>query len=584
MDSVPNPVQGRDEPEVDIVDGIPMPPAVRPVIILSGSDFELGYQYFDQLVRIYGSWIPAHKWGAMYYCTRLHRARFSAVERSALNEYEGYIRKYAPEWIDILKGMSAGARDNGIRIDYADLLAFFVLYEELAPWSPKTFVMPNAPSASGTDKLGPACSGFAAWGKTTKDGKLLCAGNGDDDAGFFASTVMVFPKTGNSFIASPYNMPGFGGFPSHPSMNNKGVVQVHHGTGTFATSKWGYTVPRGMADMHIMRFANTAKEAAEMHLGLPPAVNYKEGNFFADVSGDALVIESRNPNVIRRAGDGGERDFLYATNNFQSRAMGDKATQDYIPHGGWVSKKPSGMDVTAWSASRNLFMWNMLHNYSGQVDVEFAKMMYRFPSTISYPTLEEADARYMREGGKSYQSHIGSLDNSVIGIARPDNGDNGSYFVCSGPATNATGPAMPTLHNYGPGQTYSFFEVKLASGPREVAEAAQRTAQYDLYYANRALAKAGATDAVHFAPLFEKAKTEYFKAHYYLYDVDAGRVAEGRQAVYSYAKATRAFTRCQVYAQQVCESFAAPPSRPEDLGLRPWLGSWGEWSTEFERQ
>jgi hypothetical protein len=124
------------------------------------------------------------------------------------------------------------------------------------------------------------------------------------------------------------------------------------------------------------------------------------------------------------------------------------------------------------SLSRNLFMWNMLHNYKGEVDLEFAQMMYRFPSTITYPTLEAADAAYLREKGRSYRARIGSLDNSVIGITLPDDGDNGLYYVCSGPATRATGPAMPTLHNYGPGQTYSFFELKLAASPGGVAQAA----------------------------------------------------------------------------------------------------------------
>ena len=576
--------RAQEGPEIPFVDGIPLPPPVRPVIILSGSDYQIGYQYFQQLVEIYGTWIPAHKWGYLYFCTPLHREEFSAEEKAALGEFESCISKHTPEWIDILNGMAAGATGAGIHVTYDDLLAFFVLYEELCPLSPDaSLVVPDPPLEGGDKKPGPACSGFAAWGKATKDGGLLCAGNGDDNAGFFASTVMVFPETGNNFIASPYNMPGFGGFPSHPGMNNKGVVHVHHGTGTFAIPKWGYTVPRGMADMHILRFANTAQEAADMHLGYPPAVNYKEGNFLADVGGDAIVIESRDPTVIRRAGYMGETDFLYATNNYQSKEMGNEEQQDYLPHGGWISRALSGdMDLTAWSVSRNLFMWNMLHNYQGKVDLEFAKMMYRFPSAITHPTLEAADAAYLQEKGRSYRARIGSLDNSVIGVAVPDDGDNGSYYLCSGPATRATGPAMPTLHNYAPGQTYSFYELKLASSPRGVAEAALGRARYDLYYANTGLAKLTYAEAAPLEGAFDKAKTEYFKGHYYLNAVLAGRVSGERESVSHYAKATRAFTRCQVYAKQVHEAIVPPPSKPEDLGLRPWLGEWGDWDTLFE--
>ena len=564
---------GQGEPEIPFVDGIPLPPPVRPVIILSGSDYEIGYQYFQQLVEICGTWIPSHKWGGPYYCAPLHREEFSPGEKAALKRWESYINEYTPEWIDILKGMVAAATGAGISLTYHDLLAFFVLYEELCPLSPsQSFVIADR-----------ACSGFVAWGKATRDGKLLCAGNGDDDLGFFASTVIVFPGTGNNFIASPFNVPGFGGFPSHPGMNNKGLVHVHHGTGTFAIPKWGYTVPRGMANMHILRFANTAQQAADMHLGYPPAVNYKEGNFFADVGGNALVIESRNPTVIRKAGYMGETDFLYCTNNFQSKEMGDKDQQDYIPHGGWISKALSGeMDFTAWSVSRNLFMWNMLHNYQGKVDLEFATMMYRFPSTITDPTLEAADAAYMPEVGKSYRARIGSLDNSFIGITLPDDGDDGAYYVCSGPATRATGPAMPGLHHYGPGQTHSFYELRLASSPGGVAEAALGRARYDLYYANTALARLKYAEAAPLEETFEKAKTEYLKGHYYLNAVLAGRITTARESVSHYAKATRAFTRCQVYAKQVLETIFPPPSKPEDLGLERWLGEWGDWDTYFE--
>jgi hypothetical protein len=561
--------------EIPFVDGIPFPPPVRPVIVLSGSDYELGYQYFQQLVQIYGTWLPAQRGGFLYYTAPLHRDQYSPEQKDALREYDSYVNDYTPEWVDILNGMVAGAADTGIEVTYDDLLAFYALYEEFLPWSEKSYVMPEQPT----------CSGFAAWGRATKGGRLVCAGNGDDNIGFFASTVMVFPETGNAFIASPYNMPGFGGFPSHPGMNDKGVVHVHHGTGKFAFPDRGYTVPRGFANMHILRFANSAQEAAEMHLAYPKAVNCKDGNFFADVKGDAMVIESRNPPVVRRAGDLGEVDFLYHTNNYLARANGDEREQDYIAQAGWLSKELKGleeMDLTAWSVSRNLFMWNMLHNYPGEVDLDFATMMYRFPSTIARTKLEAADEAYRPERGRSYRAHIGSLDNSVIGIALPDAGHHGRYYVCSGPATRNTGPAMPTLHNYGPGQTYSFYELRLAADPTAVAEAALERAQTDLYYANTAMGKLNYLEAAPLEAAFNKAKTEYFKGHYYLNGVLSGRITGDRESLYDLARATRAYTRCQVYAKQVCEAIDPPPSRPEHLGLKPWLGDWGEWETLYE--
>jgi len=221
-------------------------------------------------------------------------------------------------------------------------------------------------------------------------------------------------------------------------------------------------------------------------------------------------------------------------------------------------------------------MWNMLHNYQGQVDLEFAKMMYRFPSAITRPTLEEADAAYGPELGRSYQAHIGSLFNSFIGLVQPD---ERRYLVCSGSATRTTGAALPTMHNYGPGQTHSFYELTLGAGAQELAETALTRAQYDLYYANKALSGLDFAEAAALEPTFDRAKTEYMKGHYYLNSVLTGNVPAERDALFSFSRSTRAFTRCQVYARQLCEAVAPPASRPEDLGLKAWFGDWGDWSS-----
>jgi len=149
------PGERAQETEIPFVDGIPFPPPVRPVMILSGSDYELGYQYFQQLVQIYGTWLPSQRGGFLYYTAPLHRDGYSSEQKDALRRYDSYVKDYTPEWVDILGGMVAGAADVGIEVTYEDLLAFYALYEEFLPWSEKSFVIPEQPT----------CSGFAAWGK-----------------------------------------------------------------------------------------------------------------------------------------------------------------------------------------------------------------------------------------------------------------------------------------------------------------------------------------------------------------------------------------------------------------------------------
>ncbi len=46
------------KPEIEFVDGkVPLPQSVRPLILLKGSDYDMGFQYYQQLIHVFGSWI-----------------------------------------------------------------------------------------------------------------------------------------------------------------------------------------------------------------------------------------------------------------------------------------------------------------------------------------------------------------------------------------------------------------------------------------------------------------------------------------------------------------------------------------------
>ena len=42
------------EAEISFAGEVPLIPNVRPVIILSGSDYDMGYQYYQQVIQIFG--------------------------------------------------------------------------------------------------------------------------------------------------------------------------------------------------------------------------------------------------------------------------------------------------------------------------------------------------------------------------------------------------------------------------------------------------------------------------------------------------------------------------------------------------
>jgi hypothetical protein len=114
---------------------------------------------------------------------------------------------------------------------------------------------------------------------------------------------------------------------------------------------------------------------------------------------------------------------------------------------------------------------------------------------------------------------------------------------------------------------------KLEESPEEVAKAAQYQAEIDLFVANRELRKLSYHD-VAYAPLdeiYNKALIEWTQGEY-IVGPDYGKVnwADEDEAVLFWAKATRAFTRCQSLARQVYNALVPPASDPEDLGLKPW--------------
>jgi hypothetical protein len=544
-------------PEISFADGVPIPPNVRPVIIVSGTDEEMGFQWFQQYAQIFGIWKLKEL-----------QQTLTSDQMTYLKYHETYIRQFTPWVIPLFQGMAAGATAAGVRLDYWQVMAEF--------FPPRKFAnIPSGAIHAGriTEDVPDACSGFAAWGSATKDKKLVIGSTGDSNLVKFEHIVMAYPKDGYSFTISLFDReerkPGRAWTPCHPGMNNKGLAYVHHGGGESGNEPAlgeAYGIQPAFAVMNILRYCTTAKEALQKELAYP---NFQRGTW-VDLSGDNFVLECRNPQAVRRAGDNGEKDFIYSTNNLLSKNLEPfiEKPATFIPHAGWVG----GSAYTSSSISRNLQLWNLLNNYHGKIDVSFVKMMLRYPGKPpEFPTLEAANAA----GGsaKGWNSMVGNLQNEMVGVMVPDNGPNGLFWVSSFRVARVAYPQGPTGHYYPVEPTFTFYQVKLDANPAKVVDAAIAQAQYDLYYADQELRKLTYRDTA-YAPLnglFNKAATEWIKGQYY---AKLGRTTTGNNSVNNYGAALRAFARCQAYAKQVYESLVPPPNEPNDLGLSPAVGHW----------
>jgi len=161
------------KPEVPYDGEVPLVPSVRPVIILKGTDHEMGYQHARQLVHIFGK----------YYLEGAAKVSRSESNLAMIRKSEGYIKQHTPWAIDYVKGMTDGCIAEGIPMTYMQMLAHFV-----------------SPSSSPSEAA--ECSGWAAWGSATKDGKLICGGSGDHEIRLgskyryrYEINIMLFPET-----------------------------------------------------------------------------------------------------------------------------------------------------------------------------------------------------------------------------------------------------------------------------------------------------------------------------------------------------------------------------------------------------
>ncbi len=525
-----------------------LPPGILPVVILSGTDYEMGYQYGQQ------AWPYLEKEKETKWASALQmHSREKVLHMLKGNQF--YIKKYTPENIEIMRGIADGATASGFELSYTDVLLMNCTLPD-----PETSEFP--PGAEKDPLPIKKCSVCSAWGSATTDGRLIGMDTLDSGEAAYGVIIVAFPDKGNNYICGAQA----GEIGDHFLMNNRGLfVGNSGGGGSPRDVDTSYGLSWSCSLTHIVRFASSAYEARDMLI--PWQINIPENFHFVDVDGGACVVEKTAAvQSVRKPGDFGEKDFLYSTNNYLNKEMMPTKKGGFIKqHGGYG----------AYAAPRNLMLWDMLHNYHGHVDVEFMKMMLRFPGDAP---------PFPPEGG--WDAKVCRPSNSWVSVLIPDEGDEGVAYICTGPAgrvihssTASDGSEMRSSYPYIKG-THTFYHLTLAAGPKEVVDAAQKAASLCIAAAYEKLMYFDFTDVGYAAleELYSLANAEYYKGEA---DLNRGLLSSGNEGLNYLAKAATSFTRSQAHARQVYEALAPAPSSPSDLGLRPFGGDWATWETEI---
>ncbi len=561
--------------EIQFIDDVPLLPEINPVVILQGSDEEMGYQYAQQLIEIFGPWI-----------LQLESSNtFTDEDLVELRRWEVQLESHAPEILGFCRGWARGATDNGVEMTYDQVLDL---------WTGHKPPLRGYLGEDGLPTLGmPLCSGAAAWGRATKDGKLVTASTGDHDPAFTV-TVVAYPETGNSFMYTPFGATGavpkggplflFG----HPAMNSAGVAYVHHGGGPKwiePKETWGYGIRRAASVFHIMRFANSAGEARQMEEAFPIGDNGSgdpgtAGGFYADDEYGYVFESRRDPVLIREAGLMGEIDFLYATNApvhpkvAEAPWRADTSGEwSFDENAGWLPptapgkinfqtfllslKKPHiiGLEWAGYNSfHRNRSMFNILNRGVGNIDLNYMKMMYRRSGTLPAGSRKQIVAGYSK--GEWGEIPASNSANATVTIMKPS---EGIFAHCVGPARRGLSPlsAKQFAHPIR-NETNAFWELKLGDSPGDLVGYARKVASEYIGEAKELLAQLDQSSPaqVRLMGFLETAISE----------IVAGDKSRSN-GVTSQARIARAYSRAQVRARQVINALAPPATSPEELGV-----------------
>lgn len=530
----------------------PRPPRVNEVIFVSGTNYEMGYDYGYQVAEqiracVNESWMKAIASAGNY---------DEAIVR--LQGIQYYIKKHTPELIEEMIGIAHGATAAGFKTSYADILIINCEpgFRSVSIDDPKPSPLDELPPkeyqtkygikieestnlsihdysntvASVVDELNDGnCSRFAVWGDATKDGKLLC-GDSNDGGGHRLFTYIGFPDEGYPFITV---VDRYGEISLNPHMNNKGLWLSAGYLPAPRDIDTGYGIPINMARRHLTQFCDNVEDAKDELLSWVLPGGRGHNCFLADIKGNAYIFElSHVLKTYRKAGDFGETDWIAAAN------------AHVIPENCALYDPPKEPFVNDWRIRQ---LWGFFSQYVGDVDLEFCKMIYRYQNPDGHIT-------------------IGRRTNEHVIIAQPDDGDGGKWYMWTG----TVGPNV----KYGRGidcmdVPNGHFTIELRSSPEEVTARAKKLALTALGNVDLALRELSlpehAVDYLLLKELLSKANNEWYVGRDN--EVNAFHASKD-ESIYLYSKALTAYTRCEAMCNGMYEVIVPQPTTPKDLGLK----------------
>jgi len=416
----------------------PMPP----VIVVSGSNYEMGYQYGEQAAPLIYRNLAILK-------SNVIKAFGKEAAYKDMEVWSYYADKYNPGLRDWLEGMRAGLKKEGYNVSYHDLVLLTVYPAQMwcrpnDPYPKETGVksdlaMTDIPTR---DEKYHSCHAFAATGEATKDGKPIVSIGVMVPIEVMHSIILVaFPDEGFSFIANPHA----GAVVSNSGMNTSGFAWVL--TAQFGPPAWG--VVTEVYFHYLNQYCGSPNEAYQF-LENTPRAGVTGAFVTSDAAGNISVYESMSHvSATRVPGDAGETgDFLVQTNHLVHPDL-----QEY--------NLPPFIDLVINSKNRYATVWEYVKAAAekGEIDFHFAKRMYQ---SDNWYNTETKQWHYNEPGAPSVLNNFPDNVKQVIFFPA----DQVAYLQVGTPS----GIGLPG------GATGEYVKMQLADDPVTVTENAAKAA------------------------------------------------------------------------------------------------------------
>jgi len=482
------------------------PPGTQPVYFLSGSPYEMGYQYGCQASE------PILITRNATLAQVLKRYPKETLDQ-ILDRYNESMVKEVPEFDvrSFIQGIADGANTSGDSISYRDIV---MLHNQIA-----LLYYPNI-----TDNG--MCTLFSVFRNDTPP---LAAVNYDMQNGLavaYFGTIVAYPDNGIPFITSA----NAGKLTSSSGMNAKGVV-----IGAAKAMKINkentttYSVNSALSIPALLMTRSTAKTSAERMLSMP--VPFGLNHLITDSTGDAYVVE-KTPNLtgVRRAGDNGENEYLVVTNHFLTPIM-KRVQKPWDPKIGYPS-----------SYFRYVTAEALITNQSDTLNVSASELIL---SNTSYYNGSTWIYQVPFSGNtiNRFESFSGTLQSEIFDLV------NKTLYICSG------NPKAPQYNRLAPEQTGEYVKIPLRSSPEETVKEIRNAA---LEQIQRLVIKIGditknnSYDAYVINNNFDRVKTEFWKAEMIMSDISG--VENKTQRMMLLGEAASIYAKVQAQSQYIRHS------------------------------